>query len=141
MSLPVSKQANTLQLIYGLCAIAGLVFTMYFNILFIIEHGGFSAITFVTDNYVNNASASISNDILVVVAAFLVWSFIEARRLSMSHWWIYVVLTFAVAIAFAFPLFLLNRERRLAKITADKESFSLNKQTAQGCNQGNQNDI
>ena len=107
MSLPVSKQANTLQLIYGLCAIAGLVFTMYFNILFIIEHGGFSAITFVTDNYVNNASASISNDILVVVAAFLVWSFIEARRLSMSHWWIYVVLTFAVAIAFAFPLFLL----------------------------------
>jgi len=36
--------------------------------------------------------------------------------LSMSHWWIYVVLTFTVAIAFAFPLFLLNRERRLVQI-------------------------
>lgn len=112
----MSKQTKILQLVYGLCAIAGLVFTMYFNILFIIEHGGFSAITFVTDNYVNNASASISNDILVVVAAFLVWSFIEARRLAMKRWWLYAVLTFTVAIAFAFPLFLLNRERRLAQI-------------------------
>lgn len=111
-------ESKTLQIIYGLCAIAGVVFTMYFNILFIIEHGGFSALTFITDNYVNYASASISNDILVVVAVFFVWSFFEARRLSMSYWWVYVVLTFGIAIAFAFPLFLLNRERRLTEINS-----------------------
>jgi len=105
-----------LQIAYGVCAIAGIVFTLYFNILFIIEHGGFSAITFVAENYINNASASITNDILVVVVTFLVWSFIEARRLSMPYWWVYAVLTFCIAIAFTFPLFLLNRERRIAEI-------------------------
>jgi hypothetical protein len=93
------------QVLYGICAVAGLVFTMYFNIQFMIEHGGFSVNTFVAENYLNNASASISNDILVVTAAFLIWSFVEARRLSMSYWWVYAVLTFSVAIAFALPLF------------------------------------
>lgn len=107
------------QVLYGICAVAGLVFTMYFNIQFMIEHGGFSVNTFVAENYLNNASASISNDILVVTAAFLIWSFVEARRLSMSYWWVYAVLTFSVAIAFALPLFLLNRERRIAKIAAN----------------------
>lgn len=111
--------SKNLQIIYGICALAGVVFTMYFNIQFIIEHDGFSVATFVEDNYVNNASASITNDLLVVVAAFLVWSFCESRRLSMSNWWLYVVLTFGVALAFALPLFLLIRERKLAKISGN----------------------
>ena len=111
--------SKKLQVVYGICAIAGVVFTMYFNILFVIEHGSFSAITFVAENYANNASASITNDLLIVVATFLVWSFIESRRLSMSYWWAYAVLTFGIAIAFTLPLFLLNRERRIAEIAAN----------------------
>ena len=83
------------------------------------EHGGFPIITFIADNYANYASASISNDILVVTVVFLIWSFIEARRLSMSYWWVYAVLTFSIALAFALPMFLLNRERRIAKIVAN----------------------
>lgn len=114
----MQSSSKYLQLIYALCALSGVVFTMYFNVLFIIEHDGFSVIEFVTETYANNASTSITNDLLVVVAAFLVWSFIEVRRLKMSNWWVYVVLTFGVAIAFSFPLFLLNRERRLAEIAA-----------------------
>ena len=111
--------SKKLQVIYGICAIAGVIFTMYFNVQFIIEHNGFSLATFINENYVNNASASISNDLLVVVVAFLVWSFVESRRLSMSNWWVYVVLTFGVAIAFALPLFLLNRERRISEISSN----------------------
>jgi Protein of unknown function DUF2834 len=102
------------QLIYGLAALAGLVATWYWNIQFMSEQGGFPVLTFVSDAYLNAASASISNDILVVTLAFLFWSFHEARRTGMQHWWLYPVLTFAVAMAFAFPLFLLMRERRLA---------------------------
>jgi hypothetical protein len=117
MAESMEKTSKKLQIIYGICAIAGVMFTMYFNILFIIEYGGFSAMTFIVDNYANNASASITNDIIVVVVAFLVWSFVEARRLSMSYWWVYAVLTFGIAIAFTLPLFLLNRERRLAEIS------------------------
>jgi hypothetical protein len=108
--------SKTLQIIYAICAVAGVVLTWYFNIQFSIEHGGFSLATYINENYVNNASASITNDLLVVVAVFLVWSFVEARRLQMSYWWLYLILTFIVAIAFTLPLFLLNRERRLAEI-------------------------
>jgi len=114
------KISQKLQILYVLCAIAGVVFTMYFNIQFMIEHGDFSLRQFIAENYVNNASASISNDLLVVVAAFLIWSFFEARKLGMKNWWVYLVLTFGVAIAFSFPLFLLFRERRLAKIETAK---------------------
>lgn len=112
--------SKKLQVIYGICALAGVVFTLYFNVLFMLEHGGFSALTFVTENYVNHASASISNDILVVVVVFLVWSFVESRRLAMPYWWLYAVLTFVVAIAFALPLFLLNRERKIAQLERNK---------------------
>jgi len=116
----MERPSQSLQIFYGLCAIAGVVVTMYFNIQFVQEHGGFSAWTFITENYVNHASASISNDLLVVVVAFLVWSFVEAKRLNMRHWWAYVVLTFVVAIAFALPLFLLNRERKLREISKEE---------------------
>lgn len=109
----MSKNLGKLEIIYGAIAVIGLIATWTFNVLFILEHGGFSAALFVTENYVNYASASISNDILVVVIAFFVWSFVEARKLGMKHWWAYVPLTFGVAIAFAMPLFLMMRERKL----------------------------
>lgn len=112
----MNPSSKKLQLFYGVCAAAGMVLTMYYNIRFMIDHNGFSLATFIAENYVNHASASITNDILVVVFVFLVWSFIEARRLSMPYWWIYALLTFTIAIAFALPLFLLNRERRIARI-------------------------
>lgn len=105
-----SKQ---LQIVYGLCALIGISVTMYFNILFVIEHNGFSIVEFVSENYVNAASASIANDIAVVAIVFLIWSFIESQRLSIPHWWFYMITTFCVALAFSFPLFLLFRERQL----------------------------
>lgn len=112
----MTMSSKTLQLVYAICAVAGVVLTWYFNIQFTIEHGGFSLATYINENYVNNASASITNDLLVVVAVFLIWLFVEARRLQIPHWWLYLILTFVVAIAFTLPLFLLNRERRLAEI-------------------------
>jgi len=111
----MKHQSKQLQIVYGICALSGLIFTMYFNVLFIIEHKGFSITTFISENYVNNASGSIINDFLVILFMFLVWSFFEARRLSMPKWWVYILLTFSVALAFSFPLFLLMRERCLAK--------------------------
>ena len=102
------------QYVYGLTAAVGVCVTWYYNILFMQHYGGFSVSTYVLDNYVNAASASISNDLMVVVFTFLFWSFLEARRLAMRNWWLYVVLTFSIAIAFAFPLFMLMRERALS---------------------------
>lgn len=111
----MKSQSAKLQVLYGICALAGIICTMYFNIHFIIEHGGFSLETFITENYVNNASGSISNDFLVILVVFLIWSFVEAKRIAMPYWWVYILLTFSVALAFSFPLFLLMRERHLGK--------------------------
>ncbi len=102
------------QVFYAGLVAVGFALTWYFNMKFVSAAGGsFSVVDFVAACYANNASSSISNDIAVASVAFLVWSFTEARRLGMRMWWAYVVITFAVAFACSFPLFLLMRERRL----------------------------
>ena len=111
----MQSQTVKLQIFYGICTLAGIIATMHFNIQFIIEHQGFSVETFIAENYANNASASISNDFLVILAVFIIWSFFEAKRLAMPYWWLYILLTFGVALAFSLPLFLLMRERYLAR--------------------------
>ena len=97
-----------LQIFYGLLAIIGLFVTWYFN-LQPRETG------FIADLYTTTASASITNDLGVVVTAFLVWSFVETGRLKMSYWWwaTCFIFTFLIAAATMLPLFLLTRERRL----------------------------
>jgi hypothetical protein len=108
----MSSQAQ--QLFYASLAAVGVIATWTFNLQFIAETGGFSVVEFVRACYANAAAASITNDLLVVVALFLFWSWRESRRLGMRHWWIYVPLTFGIAIAFAFPLFMLMRDRAMA---------------------------
>ncbi len=57
---------------------------------------------------------SISIDLAVAAVAGVVLVVREGRRLGMRHLWVYVVLAGVTAFAFAFPLFLCNRERLLA---------------------------
>jgi len=97
-----------LQVFYGIMSIIGLFVTWYFN-LQPRETG------FIADLYTTSASASITNDLGVVVTAFLVWSFVETGRLKMSSrfWSALFVFTFLIAAATTVPLFLLMRERRL----------------------------
>lgn len=108
-------QLSFRQGVYAVLAVAGLIGTWFFNLQFITEAGGsFPVLEFVRGGYANPAAASLTNDLLVALLSFLVWSFAEARRLGIRHWWVVVVVTFGVAFAVAFPLFLLVRERRLA---------------------------
>jgi flagellar biosynthesis/type III secretory pathway M-ring protein FliF/YscJ len=41
----------------------------------------------------------------------------ESFKLKIKIWWLLVVLTFMVALAFSFPLFLYLRERQLEKLS------------------------
>jgi hypothetical protein len=107
------------QIVFGLAALTGIGVTWYFNIQHILHYGGFSVVQFLTDSYANAASSSISNDILIAVFTFLFWSYFEARRLAMRSWWAYPLLTFGIAVAFAFPLFMLMRERALLRSAED----------------------
>lgn len=106
------------QWLYAALAVAGFLGTLVFNLQFAREAGGFDVAAFVAGGFANPAAASLTVDLLVALAAFLVWSFVEARRIGMRRWWVYVVVTFLVAFAVAFPLFLLARDRRLEELDA-----------------------
>lgn len=103
------------QIVYAVLAIIGVCVTWYFNLQAGALDPDFSLATFISDNYVNPSSASIMNDIAVVCVVFFFWSFFEARNLGIKHWWVYVPLTLLIAIAFAFPLFLIMRERAIQR--------------------------
>lgn len=106
---------NFRQGFYAASAAIGLCSTWFFNIRFIQEHGGFPLLTFLDEMYSSAASSSISNDLWVILCVFLFWSFHEARRLGMRRWWVYALLALGVAAAFAVPLFLLMRDRKLSE--------------------------
>tara|TARA_R110002072_G_scaffold146897_1_gene294055 strand:+ start:1010 stop:1363 length:354 start_codon:yes stop_codon:yes gene_type:complete len=112
----MAQPSKSLEYFYIICAIAGAISTWYFNIQFIIDHGGFSLITFLQEMFATNGASSFSSDFIVVGLVFLVWSFREAKRLEIRKWWLFFVVTFGVALAFTMPLFMLIRERRIAAL-------------------------
>jgi hypothetical protein len=97
-------------------AVLGALATWYFNVRFSIDAGGgFDMLAFMRAAFANHAASSLSCDAIGAAATFMVWVFFESRRLGMRRWWLYVLLTMCVALAFAFPLFLFMREKRLVR--------------------------
>lgn len=60
-------------------------------------------------------SRSITVDLFLLGLPVTVWMLLEARRLAMRGVWIYIILGGLVAISVTVPVFLLQRERRLAR--------------------------
>lgn len=109
---------NARQMAYLVLAGIGLCVTWYFNFLYMADTGrGLDFVGFFRDGYVNYASTSLTNDLLVGCVTFMVFSLAETRRLGMRHWWVWPLLTFGIAFAFALPLFLFRREQRLAEMS------------------------
>ena len=106
--------SNLRQGLYGLLAVLGLITTWYYNLQFMAETGGFSVAVFLSAWHANAAASSILWDVSVAALTFCVLAVAEARRIGMRHAWLYLVLTFTVALGFAFPLFMMMRERHLA---------------------------
>ena len=100
---------------YGLLAVSGLCLTMYFNLQFMNGSLLFDPVAFIQGGYANAATSSLTSDLTIAFLAFLWWLQAEAKRCGVGNWWLYLLLGFFVAFAFAFPLFLLVRERKLAQ--------------------------
>ncbi len=105
---------RTLCWAYGLIAVGALIATWSQNIQFFAEDGNGGLRGFIDDTYANFASSSITNDLVFMLIAAFVLMIVEARRLGIRHVWIYLVMSFTIAVSVAFPLFLLVRERKLA---------------------------
>lgn len=107
---------RTLVRIYLAIAALALVATWRQNIAFIAENdGGFAAglVDFWPALLANRATTSLTVDIFLFGLAAVVWMVVEARRLEIRLVWVYVLLSFAIAISVTVPLFLAARERRL----------------------------
>ena len=62
--------------------------------------------------FANWTSTTLIIDMLIAIAAAIVWVIAEARRLGM-RWMVWLLLMVSTPIAFSLPLFLAFRERRL----------------------------
>ncbi|MEY3963288.1 MAG: hypothetical protein RLZZ106_543 [Cyanobacteriota bacterium] len=103
--------------LYLALAIAGGVLPWMANLDYMREYGsGFDLSLFVALANANAAAQSLSRDLLVGASAVTIWMVVESRRLQMRHLWVVLLSSVTIAFAFAAPLFLYLRERRLAEL-------------------------
>lgn len=97
--------------VYGVLGLIGLVATQ------VVLFGGY--VTRDDGPYLDQLTANgvatfMLIDLGIVAVIGLVFMVVEGRRLGMRFLWVYVLLTFAVAISVSLPLFLIARQLRLA---------------------------
>lgn len=105
----MDRRSRTTMIVYLTLAVIGLAGTAVFNVRSVLEPEG---PTFLAAWFANPSVTSLSIDLLVTASAASVFIIIEGRRLGMRLYWLYVLGSFATAVAFTFPLFLAMRERK-----------------------------
>jgi hypothetical protein len=114
-----------LALVYFVLAALGLVGTWYFNIMYITAppDPGSGNGNYIASWFVNARSSSAAVDVGVTALAACVFFVIEGRRLGWGRRaWLFIPLTFVVALAFAAPLFLALREITLRRNRTSAET-------------------
>jgi hypothetical protein len=107
------RHGRILAAAYFLLAVCGVIGTWYFNIQFMASDSG---LTYIEAWFVNPASSSAAADVIVTAVAANVFFIREGLRLGWGKWvWVSIPLTYLVALAFVFPLFLGLRELSLAR--------------------------
>ena len=111
---PMTRHWTPAAVVYLLIAIGGLVATATANALSVVQmrnlvHDWFQG---------GPAVSSLTYDLLGVAIAAGVLIVLESKRIGMRHAWLLLPLACVTAIAFAFPLFLALRERRLSATPA-----------------------
>ena len=110
---PARTGSPVLVTVYAALSALGLIGTWYFNLAFFAS----GATDYLGGWFANAASSSAAVDIIVMAIAACVVMVVEGRRIGVRPLVIglLVVLSFVIAVAFTFPLFLALRERRLRR--------------------------
>ncbi len=108
----LNRADKVLCTVYGVLGLIGLVGTQ------VVLFGGY--ITTDDGSYLDQLTANgvatfMLIDLGIVAVIGLVFMVVEGRRLGMRFLWVFVMLTFAVAISVSLPLFLIVRQVHLAK--------------------------
>tara|TARA_R110001592_G_scaffold46176_8_gene147173 strand:+ start:628 stop:960 length:333 start_codon:yes stop_codon:yes gene_type:complete len=102
--------------LYLALAVLGICYTWYYNIQYFQTAEDPTLINFFKDAQSNVAGKSFGADLTVVVFTFFAFMIPESLRLKIKYWWVLIPLTFLIAIAFTFPLYLYLRENHLEKL-------------------------
>lgn len=109
---------NLRHAIYGLIAFASTVAAWCHGIAWVQEGGNLLLLpSFFLDAYRSgSAAAFLTIDILAAWIVFMIWVVPDAARIGLGagKGWLFLALSF-VGTCFAFPLYLIARERRLAR--------------------------
>ncbi|MDD7938055.1 DUF2834 domain-containing protein [Actinomycetospora lutea] len=110
---PRRTGSPVLVAVYAALSVIGLVGTWYFNLSFFATGGT----DYLGGWFANPASSSAAVDIIVMAIAACIVMVVEGRRLGFRPIVValLVVLSFVLAVAFTFPLFLALRERALLR--------------------------
>jgi hypothetical protein len=106
-----TRRWTPLAIVYLVLAIVGLLGTWTLNILAIVSGADFAGEWF-SNGF---ATQSLQVDLLVLAVAVGAFLVVEGRRMGMRRAWLFLPLAAVTAAAFAVPLFLALRERRLAQ--------------------------
>lgn len=104
-----------LKHLYLFLAIFGLCYTWYYNIQYFQTATDPTFFNFFAEAKSNFAGKSLSADLLVVVLTFFAFYIPDAIKLKIKFWWILIPLTFIIAVAFTFPLYLYIRTKTIEK--------------------------
>ena len=104
-----------LKHLYLALSFLGICYTWYYNIQYFNSVENATLLGFFQDAQQNFAGKSFGADLTVVCFTFFAFMIPESIRLKIKYWWILIPLTFLIAIAFTFPLFLYLRAITLEK--------------------------
>ena len=112
---------NVRMAFYAAIALAALVITYALYLPF--PSGGFAG--FWAQMKANHISRGITVDLAFFVLAAALFMIAEARRLNIRFVWLYVVLGYLVDISVVFPIFMIARERAMARAGEETTGFTI----------------
>lgn len=111
---PACNTRFRLEHLYFVLAAVGLVATWYFNLRYFAGGGSVAPGPFFSSALANPLTTAITIDVYWAALVFSVWITAERRQQASPAAWPYIVLCFAVGLAFALPLYL-GRRQQLAR--------------------------
>lgn len=105
-----------MQRFYLAVAAIGAVISWCFFGQFFATHGP-DIPGFVRSLFVNGAAGGFAADLLMSIGLFWGWSFLDARRHGVRHWWIVLPTASFVGLILAMPIYFYLRERHLRGIS------------------------
>jgi Terpene cyclase DEP1 len=103
------EHTMTRKQLYLVFAIIGTIIPWIFFADFF-SNQGFNLPLFFRSLFVNSVAGGFSVDLLISILLFWIWSFYDAKKHHVKHWWIVLPTASCVGLALALALYLYFRE-------------------------------